>query len=111
MLISPALAQTAGTAAAPNDFLISLLPFVLIFIVMYFLIIRPQRSKMKQHEAMVKALRRNDVIVTLGGLVGKVKKVGETEIDVELNPGNIVKVVKGTLSEVRAPGVPKPAND
>ena len=103
MLISPALAQTAGTAAAPNDFLISLLPFVLIFIVMYFLIIRPQRSKMKQHEAMVKALRRNDVIVTLGGLVGKVSKViDDNEIEVQLAENVKVKMLRNAVQEVRS---------
>ena len=71
MLITPAFAQAAGSSDT-NSMLMSLLPFALIFVIMYFLVIRPQRNSMKQREAMIAAVRRNDTVVTGGGIVGKV---------------------------------------
>ena len=110
MFSFPAHAQ-AGASGGAGGFLNAIMPLLLIIPIFYFLLIRPQQRRMKAHKAMIEAVKKNDIVVTAGGLVGKVKKVGETEIDVELNAGNVVKVVKGTLSEVRAPGVSKPAND
>ena len=105
MFISPAYAQSGGFG--DGNFLISILPFVLIFVVFYFLLIRPQRQKMKQHQAMVAALRRGDTIVTNGGLIGKVSKVvDDTEILVEINENNKVRVVRGMIQEVRSKGEP-----
>ena len=76
-------------------------PLILIFVIMYFLLIRPQQKKMKEHQAMVEALRRGDQVVTQGGLIGKVSKVKEdNEIEVELAEGVKVRVVKSTIAQV-----------
>ncbi len=78
------------------------LPLILIFAIMYFLLIRPQQKKMKEHQAMVEAVRRGDQVVTQGGLIGKVSKVkeGDNEIEVEIAEGVKVRVVKSTLAQV-----------
>ena len=78
------------------------LPLILIFAIMYFLLIRPQQKKMKQHQAMVEAVRRGDQVVTQGGLIGKVSKVkeGENEVEVELAENVKVRVVKSTIAQV-----------
>lgn len=102
MLISEAYAQAGG---GTTDMLTSLLPLVLIFVVFYFLLIRPQQKKMKEHKAMIEAVRRGDVVTTSGGIIGKVAKVQEDGIvQLEIAEGVKVKVVKGTISEVRAKG-------
>ncbi len=96
MLISPAYAQSAGGGFA----LANLLPLVLIFVIMYFLMIRPQQQKVKKHKEMVSALRRGDHVVTQGGLIGRVSKVkDESEIEVDL--GDVkVRVVRNTVAQV-----------
>ncbi|WP_299657187.1 preprotein translocase subunit YajC [uncultured Tateyamaria sp.] len=77
------------------------IPLILIFAIMYFLLIRPQQKKVKEHAAMVEALRRGDQIVTQGGLIGKVSKVKEeNEVEVELAEGVKVRVVKSTIAQV-----------
>ncbi|MEX0308209.1 MAG: preprotein translocase subunit YajC [Ruegeria sp.] len=78
------------------------LPLILIFAIMYFLLIRPQQKKVKEHQAMVEAVRRGDQVVTQGGLIGKVSKVkeGENEIEVEIADGVKVRVVKSTIAQV-----------
>ncbi len=77
------------------------IPLILIFAIMYFLLIRPQQKKMKEHQAMVEALRRGDQVVTQGGLIGKVSKVKEdNEIEVEIADGVKVRVVKHTVAQV-----------
>jgi len=80
----------------------SLVPLILIFAIMYFLLIRPQQKKLKEHQAMVTALRRGDQVVTSGGLIGKVTKVkdGENEVEVEIATGVNVRVVRSTISSV-----------
>ncbi len=99
MPISPAYAQSAGG----GDLFTGLLPLIIIFVVFYVLLIRPQQRKVKRHREMVEAVRRGDVVVTGGGIVGKVTKVGETDdITVEIAEGIRVQVVKGTLSDVRS---------
>ena len=76
-------------------------PLILIFAIMYFLLIRPQQRKMKEHKAMVEALRRGDQVVTQGGIVGKVTKVQEDNmVEVEIADGVKVKVIKGTIAQV-----------
>ena len=106
MLITPAFAQGAP-AAGGGDFLFSLLPFVLIFVIMYFLIIRPQQRRVKDHQEMIGNIRRGDEVVTAGGLIGKVTKlVGDDELQVELAPDVRVKVVKSTVGTVRTKGEP-----
>ena len=105
MFITSAYAQTGGLG--DGNFLVSILPFVLIFVVFYFLLIRPQRQKMKQHQAMVEALRRGDKVVTNGGLIGKVTKVIDNfEIEVEIAEDTRVRVIRGMIQEVRAKGEP-----
>jgi preprotein translocase subunit YajC len=105
MLITPAFAQAAG--GDTNSMLVSLLPFVLIFVIMYFLILRPQQKRMKQHQDMVKGLRRGDIVVTNGGLVGKVTKVPDDEqIEVEISDGVRVRQMRSMVSEVRSKGEP-----
>ncbi|MFZ4534487.1 MAG: preprotein translocase subunit YajC [Alsobacter sp.] len=109
-MITPALAQTA-TPAGGMDMFVQLVPFVLIFIIMYFLIIRPQQKRAREHQDMIKNVRRGDQIVMNGGILGKVTKVGdEPDIEVEIADGVRVRVLRGMIAEVRAKGEPvKPA--
>jgi preprotein translocase subunit YajC len=104
MFVTPAYAQTAGSAP---DMLISVLPFVLIFVIMYFLILRPQRQQAKKRSEMLAAIRRGDTVVTGGGLVGKVTKVIDDE-KVEVEVASDVRVVqmRAMLADVRAKGEP-----
>jgi preprotein translocase subunit YajC len=103
MLTTPVYAQLGGG----NDMLISLLPFVLIFVIMYFLILRPQQRRVKQHSEMVKSLRRGDTVVTSGGLVGKITKVvDDNEIEVQIADGVRIRQMRQMVSEVRAKGEP-----
>jgi preprotein translocase subunit YajC len=105
MFVTPAYAQAAGGGAP--DIFISILPFLLIFVIMYFLIIRPQRTQMKKRQEMLAAIRRGDTVVTGGGLVGKVTKViDDNELEVDL--GNGVKVVslRSMIADVRVKGEP-----
>ncbi len=111
MLISPAYAQ--GAAGGPGDFLSSgVVPLVLIFVVFYFLLIRPQQKKAKQHREMLSALRRGDTIVTTGGMIGKVTKVvSETELQVEIAEGVRVRVARGMVSDVLSRTEPAKGED
>ncbi len=80
---------------------VQFVPLILIFVIMYFLLIRPQQKKLKEHKAMVEALRRGDQVVTQGGLIGKVAKVKDNdEIEVELAEGVKVRVVRSTIAQV-----------
>ncbi|SOC38239.1 protein translocase subunit yajC [Rhizobium subbaraonis] len=108
MFITEAFAQTAPAPAAGGaDLLMSVLPFLLIFVVMYFLIIRPQRAAMKRREELLKNIRRGDQIVTGGGIVGKVTKViDDKELEVEIGEGMKVRVVRSGVTEVRVKGEP-----
>jgi preprotein translocase subunit YajC len=99
-----------GGAGGASDFLIQLFPFIALFAIMYFLVLRPQQRRVKEHREMVSNVRRGDVVVTAGGLVGKVIKVDDAEITVEIAENVRVRVVKGTLSEVRSKSEPVPAN-
>ncbi len=109
MWISPAYAQ-AAPAAAQNP-LMQLAPLVFIFVIFYFLLIRPQMTARKKHTEMISKVRRGDVVVTAGGLIGKITKViDDSEVMVELADKVAVKVVKSTLSDVRTKPEPA-AND
>jgi preprotein translocase subunit YajC len=106
MLVTPAFAQ-AGPFGLGDNTMISLLPFVLIFVIMYFLILRPQQKRVKEHQELVKNLRRGDTVVTSGGLVGKVTKVVDDEqIEVEIADGVRVRQVRSMVTGVRAKGEP-----
>ncbi len=108
MLISPAWAQDAAGGAGGLDIIGSFLPLILIFAIFYFLLIRPQQKKQKDHQAKIKAVRRGDRVLTGGGIYGTVTKVmDETEIQVEIGEGMRVRVASGTLMDVIAK--PEPA--
>ena len=116
MLITPAFAQAAA-GGDTNSMLMSLLPFALIFVIMYFLILRPQQKKVKDHAELVKNIRRGDTVVTSGGLVGKVTKVvDDDQIEFEISDGVRVRQMRQMISGVRAKGEPakekaEPAKD
>lgn len=113
MFVTEALAQTAGAPAAGGaDILMSILPFILIFIVMWFLIIRPQRAQMKKREEMLAAVRKGDTVVLGGGIVGKITKVmdGAVDCEVEIANGVKVNVIRSMIAEVRTKGEPVAAN-
>jgi preprotein translocase subunit YajC len=113
MFISEALAQTGiGPAGGGADVIMSILPFILIFVIMYFLIIRPQRQQMKKRDDMLTALRRNDTVVLGGGIVGKVTKVtdGQPEVEVEIANGVKVTAIRSLIADVRVKGEPVAAN-
>ena len=112
MFVTEALAQTSVPAAGGADVIMSILPFILIFIIMYFLIIRPQRSQMKKREEQLTAIRRGDTVVLGGGIVGKVTKVtdGEPQVEVEIANGIKVQAIRSLIAEVRAKGEPVAAN-
>tara|TARA_B100000427_G_scaffold37383_1_gene27032 strand:+ start:237 stop:662 length:426 start_codon:yes stop_codon:yes gene_type:complete len=106
MLISPAYAQGAGAGAGGG--LEAFLPLILIFVIFYFLLIRPQQKKMKEHKSMLEAVRRGDKVVTGGGIVGTVTKVSEgDEVVVEIAEGVKVKVRKSMLSGVESKSEPQ----
>ena len=103
MFVSTALAQDATPAAGAPDAMLQLLPIVLIFVVFYFLLIRPQQKKMKQHKDMLAALRRGDRIATGGGIIGTITKViDESEVQVEIAEGVRVRVQRPAISAVLA---------
>jgi preprotein translocase subunit YajC len=104
MFVTPAYAQAAGGG---GDVLISIMPFILIFVIMYFLIIRPQRNQMKKRAELLAAIRRGDTVVTGGGLVGKVTKVlDDNELEIDLGNGLKVTALRGTIADVRVKGEP-----
>ncbi|MCE2517361.1 MAG: preprotein translocase subunit YajC [Alphaproteobacteria bacterium] len=100
MLISPAFAQAAGGGGSP---IASLLPFVLIFAVFYFLLIRPQQKRAKEHRQLVDSLSKGHQVVTAGGITGKVTKAkdGDETVEVEIASGVVVNVIRQMISEVR----------
>jgi preprotein translocase subunit YajC len=105
-LITPAFAQ--GAAAPGGDVFLQIVPFILIFVIMWFLIIRPQQRRVKEHREMINNVRRGDTIVSSGGIVGKVTRVVEdaNELEVEIADGVKVKLVRGMIAEVRTKGEP-----
>ncbi len=106
MLITPAFAQAAAAGGGSSQFIMQLVPFVAIIAIFYFLIIRPQQQRMKQHREMVASVKRNDTVVTSGGIVGKVTRVIEeegkdAEVEVQIAENTRIRVVRSTLSDVR----------
>ena len=112
---TPAMAQTttaaAGASGGGAGALIQFLPIVGLMVLFYFLMIRPQQRRAKQHQEMVRAVKRGDTVVLNSGVVGKVSRVEDTEVAVEIAQGVNVKVVKSMISDVRTRGEPAPAND
>ena len=110
MFITPAYAQAAADAGGGASVLVQFFPLIAIFAIMYFLLIRPQNKRMKEHRDMVSALRRGDTVVTAGGILGKVIKVADDMVTVEIAKDIQVQVVKSTITEVKAKTQPA-AND
>jgi preprotein translocase subunit YajC len=111
VLISNAYAQAADAAApagpATGDLIGSFLPIILIFVVMWFLMIRPQMKRAKEHKTMVDALSKGDEIVTGGGIIGKVVEVGDNFVQVEVATGTVISVQKQTIATVLPKGTLK----
>ena len=100
MFASPAFAQATGSGGFGSTFG-SLVPLLLIFLIMYFIIIRPQQKKAKEHKLMVGALKRGDQVLTQGGIIGKVSKIkDENEIEVEISANTKVRIVRSTVVNV-----------
>jgi preprotein translocase subunit YajC len=110
MFATPAFASTGAASAGAAGFMVQILPLLLIFVIFYVLMLRPQQQKVKQHRALIDAVKKNDVAVTGGGIIGKVTKVDENEVELEVSAGVRIKVVKAMLTDVRSNNV-KPAND
>ncbi|HUG45899.1 MAG TPA: preprotein translocase subunit YajC [Sphingomicrobium sp.] len=106
MTVTAASAEPAGG----STFLIGLLPWVLIFVIFWFLLIRPQQKRAREHAAMIAAVKKGDEVITGGGLRGRVTKVTEMDVEVEIAQGVKVRAIKGTLSSVLTSNA-KPAND
>ena len=106
MLISPAYAQAAG-AADPTGGIMGLLPIVLMFVVLWFLMIRPQMKRAKEHKSMVEALAKGDEVVTQGGVAGRIVKISDNFITVELAPNVEVAVQRQAVSTVLPKGTLK----
>jgi preprotein translocase subunit YajC len=105
MLITPAYAQSPFGGS--TDMITSLLPFVLIFVIMYFLILRPQQKRVKSHSEMVKNVRKGDTVITSGGLIGRVTKVvDDDQVEIEVADGVRVRQMRSMVSDVRAKGEP-----
>jgi len=113
MFATTAMAQTTSPAPGGDisSQLLGFAPIILIFVMGYFLILRPPQQRMKKHQQMVSELKRGDVVVLSSGVVGKVSKVDDAEVQVEIAPTVNVKVVKTMISEVRTRSEPAPAND
>ena len=113
MFITLASAATGGAAAPGGAFasFISFGPLLLMFVAFYFLLIRPQQKRAKEHAATVAGVKKGDTVVTAGGIVGKVVKTDDQFAEVEIATGVKVKVVKSTINDVQPAGGAKPAND
>jgi len=98
MLITPAYAQAASGGNALFELLF---PLIMVFAIIYFMILRPQQKRQREHEAMVNAVSRGDTVITQGGLVGKVAKVGDDELEVDFAENARIKVVKSMILSVR----------
>jgi preprotein translocase subunit YajC len=106
MFVTPAFAQAASPFGG-DGMLVQLLPFAVLLLIIYFLILRPQQKRVKDHQELVKNLRRGDTVVTSGGLVGKVTKVVDDEqVEIEIADGVRVRQVRSMVSGVRAKGEP-----
>jgi preprotein translocase subunit YajC len=113
MFGSMAHAQAAAGAASggPQDMLLQLAPYVLIFVAFFFFFIRPQQQRQKKRQEEIAAVKRGDTVVLASGVIGKVTSVGDAEVSVEIAPKVEVKVMKAMISDVRTRGTPAVAND
>lgn len=111
MFATPAYAQAAGAAGGGTGMLVQILPLVAMVVLFYFLLIRPQQTAAKKHKETIQGVKRGDTVVLSNGMIGKVVRVEDTEVGVEIATGVTVKVVKSMLADIRAKGTPAPAND
>ncbi len=115
MLLTPMMFQDAGVGAAGADggmgFLVQLAPLLFIFVIFYFLLIRPQNQRMKKHRAMLGALKKGDTVITQGGIVGKVVKLTDDEVTIDNGEGVKLRFVRSAISDLRNVGEPQAAND
>src|SRR3712207_5400560 len=113
MFASAAYAQTAGAAPGGGieNLLLQFAPLLALFILFYFLLIRPQQRRVKLHQQMIGSVKRGDGVVLSSGIIGKVVRVEDKEVQVEIAPNTNVRVVKAMISEVRTRGEPVAAND
>jgi preprotein translocase subunit YajC len=107
VFISNAFAQTAGAAAGGESSLLSMLPLVLMFVVLYFVMIRPQMKRQKEHKAMIEAVAKGDEVVTSGGLLGKITKIGESFLTLEVASGVELQVQRSAVVQVLPKGTVK----
>lgn len=107
MFITPAYAQAAGSPGIQGLFTTMIVPLVMIMVVFYFLLIRPQQRKAKEHQELLKKINRGDTVITIGGLIGKVVKiVDDNELQVEVGDNVKVRILRSAVSDVRAKGEP-----
>jgi preprotein translocase subunit YajC len=110
-ILTTTIAAAAGAdSVGPAGIMIGILPWLLIFLIFYMLMIRPQQKRMKEHQATIAAVKKGDEVVTGGGIRGRVTRVMDDDVEVEIAQGMKVKIVKTTLSHVVGPKT-KPAND
>lgn len=110
MFVTPAYAQAAAPAAGGSAAFFQFVPLILVFLIMYFLIMRPQQKKMRQHRDMVEALKKGDSVITQGGIIGKVMAVRDDEVEVEIAQGVRIRVVRATIAQVVNRTAPAAAN-
>ncbi|MBA3069810.1 MAG: preprotein translocase subunit YajC [Hyphomonas sp.] len=111
LMAAPALAQAAAAPAPGPNLVTQLLFFLPLILIFYFLLIRPQQQRAKKHAEMIAGVKRGDTVITSGGLIGKVNKVNDTEITLDLAENVRVRVIKSMVIEVRNKAEPVPAND
>ena len=104
------MVQASPAPGGASQLLVGILPWVLIFVIFYLLMIRPQQRRVKEHQAAIAAVKKGDDVITAGGIRGRVTKVSDDEAEVEIAQGVKVRVVKSTISQV-VTGTAKPAND
>ncbi|MFC0341316.1 preprotein translocase subunit YajC [Paracoccus niistensis] len=110
MFVTPAYAQAAAPAAGGAAAFAQFVPLILVFVIMYFLIMRPQQKKMRLHREMIAALKKGDNVITQGGIIGKVVGVRDEEIEVEIAQGVRIRVVRATITQVVNRAAPVAAN-
>ena len=110
IFLQSTLAAAAGGSAGGAEILFGIAPWLLIFVIFYFLMIRPQQKRVKEHQALIASVKKGDEVVTGGGLRGRATKVTDDEVEVEIAQGVRVRAIKSTLTHVGKPNT-KPAND
>ena len=110
ILMSMVQAAPAGQPGGASQILVGILPWLLIFVIFYMLMIRPQQRRVKEHQEAIAAVKKGDDIITGGGIRGRVNKVTDDEAEVEIAQGVKIRVIKSTISTVLSPNT-KPAND